>query len=313
MFMHFVKLFAIAAVCIVLPGIADAGSLPVEHVYAFGDSYSDNGALKRLSQQAVAAKIPGAAALPDAELYWEGRWSNGPTGIEDLAQKLGIGITDYAMGGAKSGDGNYYAWLDYFSDTGLLGQVRTFIESLNGKSANAHALYFVAASANDYFQMVDFTRTETPDLLADRAVANTRQAVEQLVAVGARNIMVSKSYSLSDVPAVAADARMVAAATAFARRYDAALPLALAGTARQPGVKLRFFEWSTEMRQIAANGKHNGLSEVRMPCQVTVPKPAAACDNPDAYLWWDEYHPSRHGYALLADAMIAAWNRDGLK
>jgi phospholipase/lecithinase/hemolysin len=280
-----------------------ADGLSVEYVYAFGDSYSDNGAQLLITQEAVAAKIPEATILPPPQLYWEGRWSNGPTAVEYLAKKLGVGITDYAVGGANSGDGNYHAWLDSFRDTSLHGQVRTFTESLSGKSANARALYFVAASANDYFQMVDFSRTETPDQLADHAVANTRYAVEQLVAAGARNIMVSKSYWLSNLPAVVADARMAVTATTFTRRYDDGLPIALAEIALHPGIKLTFFEFGHAMQQIAANAKQNGLSDVRSPCQVTMPRPAPACENPEAYMWWDEYHPTRHTHELLADAM----------
>lgn len=303
-------LFVAAAVGVsVTPSSVHAAGSAYDHVYAFGDSYSDNGALLHLTQQTVAAKIPEAVVLPatpEANLYWKGRWSNGATAVEDLAKKLDVGITDYAMGGAKSGDGNYYAWLDYFRDTGLLGQVRVFTESLGGKPANPRALYFVSASANDYFQMGDFSRTETPERLADRAVANTRYAVEQLVSAGARNIMVSKSYWLSNVPAVFTAARAVATAKAFAQRYDDELPRALAGIGRLPDVKLTYFEWSRAMQQIVANSKQNGISDVQTPCQVTLPKPAPACANPGAHLWWDEYHPTRHTHELLADAMVKA-------
>ncbi|PAJ82844.1 hypothetical protein CJO66_00290 [Burkholderia ubonensis] len=292
-----------------MPAKTHAAESAYSHVYAFGDSYSDNGALLPLTQRAVAAKIPEAAvlpAVPETGTYWQGRWSNGPTAIEDVAKQLGLGITDYAMGGAKSGDGNYYAWLDYIRDTGLRGQVRTFVESLNGKPADARALYFVAASANDYFQMGDFSRTETPRLLATRAAENTRYAVEQLVAAGARNIMVSKSYLLSAVPAVAADAKATAAAKTFEAQYDQALRDALTRIASRPGIRLTWFEWGKATQDIAANAKRNGIANITAPCQVTMPKPAAACGDPDAHLWWDEYHPSRRTHSLLAGTMLRA-------
>ncbi|MGB3654211.1 MAG: hypothetical protein WBA41_23795, partial [Rivularia sp. (in: cyanobacteria)] len=94
----------------------------ISQIYAYGDSYSDNGASFEISTQAVNAGVPDSFILPAEpalELYdSEGRWTNGSTAVEVLSDQLGVGLTDYAVGGAKSGDGNYYSWLDSFQNTG---------------------------------------------------------------------------------------------------------------------------------------------------------------------------------------------------
>ena len=296
---------ALIAAC--AAGVASAAG--ITHVYAFGDSYSDNGAALRVSGQALAAGVPSAVALPAAPaamLYWQGRWTNGPTAVENLSATLGVGLSDYAVGGARSGDGNYYAWLDYFSDTGLLGQVRAYTESLRGKAADPRALYVVAASANDFFQMGDFKRAETPQVVALRAAANTARAVELLAAAGARTVMVSASYLLAAAPAVTADPASVASARTFTAAYDAAARAAVARVAARGRVRVVWFEWGQTMREIADNGARFGLSDVAAPCQPTLPAPLPACAAPDTYLWWDEYHPSRRTHQLIAEAMARA-------
>src|ERR1700722_5684933 len=61
----------------------------ITSLVVFGDSYQDSGRILDISAAAVTAKIPGARIEPaarDASTYWRGRWSNGPTMVEVLAQ-----------------------------------------------------------------------------------------------------------------------------------------------------------------------------------------------------------------------------------
>lgn len=80
------------------------GAPRYDHLYAFGDSYSDNGAGEHFTTVLSQQKVRDAQALP-GPLYWKGRWSNGPTAVEDLAHTLKVPLSDYAIGGAKSGNG----------------------------------------------------------------------------------------------------------------------------------------------------------------------------------------------------------------
>ena len=119
----------------------------ISQIYAFGDSYSDDGLSLEISTDAVEAGVADSFILPaDPELGLydeEGRWTNGETAVEVLADNLGVDLTNYAVGGAKSGDGNYYSWLDSFQNTGVFGQINQFNSELAGQPADPDALYFI--------------------------------------------------------------------------------------------------------------------------------------------------------------------------
>lgn len=82
------RILAVGGVCLWLTSAcATAASTPtatpISHVYAFGDSYSDNGNMKKL--------LPSG---PPWNLMWEGRVSNGPVAVEVLATRLNVPLTD---------------------------------------------------------------------------------------------------------------------------------------------------------------------------------------------------------------------------
>ena len=77
---------------------------------------------------------------------WEGRWSNGPVAVDVLADRLKVGLTDYAVVGAMSGYGDY---LSEMSDLDLLrirvslGQIDKYETELDGKKADPGSLHFI--------------------------------------------------------------------------------------------------------------------------------------------------------------------------
>jgi phospholipase/lecithinase/hemolysin len=142
---------------------ATAAPANLDRVYAFGDSYTDSGAGYGATRIMVAHGVSGAVAKPGA-LYWQQRWSNGPVTVEVMAKALGLPLTDYAIGGAKSGDENYNAWMNKAWPTGTLAQVADYLASQPKGQVDPNGLYFIFASANDFFAHEDFDES-TP--LAD--------------------------------------------------------------------------------------------------------------------------------------------------
>lgn len=284
-----------------------AASPSFSHVYVFGDSYSDNGAALTISEEAVKAKIPDAAVLPaptESGLYWQGRWSNGPTAVELLARKIGAGLSDYAVGGARCGSGNYYSWLDGWRDTGLRGQVLGF---LSGRpSVDPRALYIVGASANDFFQKVDFAKPVSIPDAASQCATDVMDAITLLKERGARHFLVFGAYALDRVPAVTANHETVMQAREFEDVFDRTMQAELTGTFKETGVTTAWFSWRQVTEELVHSGPSLKLVDVETPCQSTVPKPRKACADPDAHLWWDEYHPTRHAHALIATRMVEA-------
>ena len=77
-------------------GLAEPGKATknINHLVVFGDSLSDNGNLYRVTMH----RMPG-------QVYWKGRFSNGPVWSEDLVKKVGFDskdFEDYAYGGATA-------------------------------------------------------------------------------------------------------------------------------------------------------------------------------------------------------------------
>lgn len=194
------------------------GAPRYDHLYAFGDSYSDNGAGENFTRALSQQKVKDAQELPGS-LYWKGRWSNGPTAVEDLAHALKVPLTDYAIGGAKSGSGNYYAWMAPSRDTGVFGKIAEYLKAADAHKADPNALYFIFISANDFFEWADFSHPESIEVLSQNSVANIQKATETLITAGAKHVMVVGSTDLSYVPAVVQGSQ-VKNATEYQRKLE---------------------------------------------------------------------------------------------
>ncbi len=88
------KIFTLALALTSLCALAQADSFSAVVVY--GDSLSDNGNLFAFS----------GGTVPSPTYYFDGRRSNGPVAVEQLAAALGVPLVDLAWLGATTGIGN---------------------------------------------------------------------------------------------------------------------------------------------------------------------------------------------------------------
>lgn len=278
------------------------GAPDYAHLYAFGDSYSDNGAGESFTRTLAAQKVKDAQQLPGS-LYWRGRWSNGPTAVEGLAQALKTPLTDYAIGGAKSGNGNYYAWMMPSRDTGVLGQIADHLNAAETHRADPNSLYFIFISANDFFEWADFSHPESIDALGQNSVENIQKATETLIAAGAKHLMVVGTTDLSHVPAVV-QGNQVKNATEYQQILEQKLPVMLTTLANADQVSISYFDHLAFSNKLRAAPDSAGLKDLNTPCQATYPDVKPKCDDPDAHFYWDEWHPTRKVHALAAEAML---------
>lgn len=279
----------------------------ISQVIAFGDSHSDNGEAKRITTAIVnSPDAPeGAYIKPSDELYWENRYSNGPTSVEILAENLGVHLFNYATGGATSGEGNYSAWMDHLGPTGLLGQIQAFEKSLNGQKADPNALYFIFASANDYYLFMDYELEGEITEVADQAVANMNTAVEKLASLGAKKFFVVNSSDLSIVPYEVTTER-TAEAKAFTERVNKELPKTLKKLEKDLDVSILLFDHTKVSDKIVKNPKKYRITVISQECQSTYPEVKPARENPDQYLFWDEWHFSRAAHKIFGGEMYEA-------
>jgi cholinesterase len=286
-------------------------------LYAFGDSYLDSGAALSVSSAAVAAGVPDARVLPappGSTIYATGRWSDGPSMVEELATEMGVPLVNYAVGGAKASGGNYHAWLDYYVDTGLAAQVDSLAIAQRGARLAANAVCVIAAGTNDFFQYQDFRQPgyivlgEAPRLspasIAARAARSVGLAAERLHALGARRFLLAEAYAIEAAPFVVDVEAQVGHATSFVNAFDLALT---AEVTRLTGLGLEVLvaPIGADMRGLAAAPESIGITEVRRACQPLLPVPGPRRGRPEQFFWWDEYHPTAVVHRALGSALAA--------
>lgn len=273
-----------------------------DHIYAFGDSYSDNGAGEAFTKTLAANKVKDAQELPGS-LYWQGRWSNGPTAVENLANALKTPLTDYAIGGAKSGNGNYYTWMEPSRDTGVFGQIADHLKGAKAHKADPNSLYFIFISANDFFEWADFSHPESVAMLSQNSVENIKKAAESLIEAGAKHLMVVGTTDLSHVPAVV-QGNQVKNASEYQQVLAQKLPTVLTALSKTHHASISYFDHMAFSNKLRAAPEAEGIRDPDTPCQATYPDVKPVCTDPDAHYYWDEWHPTRKVHALAADAML---------
>lgn len=158
---------------------------PISNIVVFGDSLSDNGNLYEYMQHRV----------PQSPPYYEGRFTNGPVWIEQLADALFPGkgaahLLDYAFGGAG---------VSVVSDEDVIfslnHEIDVYALSHDGK-ADENSLFVVWIGANNYLAL-----PEDDDATVDDVIGGTRLGLQRLVDMGAKNILVMNLPDLGKTPA----------------------------------------------------------------------------------------------------------------
>ena len=293
-----------AAILVAVAGPAYAGADDFGRVVSFGDSLSDNGNLS----VATFGLAPGSD-------YFFGRFSNGPTFAELLAGKANLeagessqqrfygplflanpapveGSVNLAIGGATTND-------DAIPTIEFLGFRLNLIPSVEdqigdflaaGGRFGTRDLVTILAGANDIFN----ANLAIP--AAEQAAAAQTRNVGALVAAGAPTIVVANLPNLGITPRFNGDLgtsqQGTAATNTFNNQFDAGVEqLATAN----PQANLVQADLRGALDVIIAKPEAFGFTNVTDACLGN-----AACVNPNAFLFFDEVHPSAAGHALLA-------------
>ena len=187
--------------------------MPYSALYAFGDSLSDAGnvsVLTRLTGQAPVSPPYFKQAYPGGTGTV---FSNGPVAVQSLSGQLGLGLlapsllggTDYAYGGAETGDTPQNSGDLRQPLLSLPFQLKQFeAVGLFGNSPAKDALYTLSIGGNDILSILADTSLSVAQQARDvaAAVANESAAVLRLAADGARNLLVFSVPDLGRIPEV---------------------------------------------------------------------------------------------------------------
>ncbi|RCJ42210.1 hypothetical protein A6770_08335 [Nostoc minutum NIES-26] len=299
-----------------LPLKASAGTFGIDSIYVFGDSLSDTGNVFAASGQTIPPPP-----------YSQGRFSNGPIWIEELAQKLELdssptlytdvvnGATpkngiNFAFGGATTTSINTVSPLL----PGLQQQIGAFAQPLiqTNQKADSHGLYVLWAGANDYLPTDADPNYFRPFTDTTQTINNLKTAVASLASVGATNILLVNLPDLGLTPR--------------AQNFDPTLPVPngtsqiLSDLTEQhnedlskviedldnvlaPDVKLISFDVNSVLEDVIDRPSKYGFKEVTKPCLFDQSIPSCAIDQSkqDEYLFWDGIHPTTTAHKIIGD------------
>jgi phospholipase/lecithinase/hemolysin len=241
-----------------------ASADPYSAVFVYGDSLSDNGNLYAVS------------GIPPAP-YYNGRFSNGPVAVEQLASQLGAPLHDFAWGGAttgigNSGDGGSQTSLGIFGLPGMISELAAYPVP---PALVSSSLFVVWGGANDFEAGGSVTN----------AISAINTIVAYLQASGATHILVPGLPDLGLTPEFYGDA----AATAFSQQFNQGLQSTLPS-----GVV--YSDVYGLLNSVTQDPAAYGLTDVTTPCFTGF----SVCSNPDQHLFWDQIHPTTAADAILA-------------
>lgn len=266
----------------------------------FGDSLVDNGNGTYLLTNKT---------WPADPAFFDGRFSNGPTWVEQLASKLHIPIVDdLAYGGATTNNSVAHGYTGYSSNISVPDvhhQVSMYLDRMNGH-LDAGAIYVVSGGSNDVF----FGSQKTLDILglADKGVQTLQREAERLVAHGARLIVFPL---LTDVDKTPSETQYdnfidVVGGAIFVHHFNK--QLRAAARALRQHVDVKVVDLYGIEHYVMSHAKQYGLENTRDACLQGTTKPEVQagvqrrlCKNPDAYFFWDIYHPTARAHELIAD------------
>jgi cholinesterase len=256
---------------------------PLSSIVVYGDSLSDNGNLFAVSGQ------PGAP-------YYNGRRSNGPVAVEQLAANLGAPLIDFAWIGATTGIGNYAdgGTPTSFGTYSLPGMLTEFNSTKQSLTPYLGGLFIVWGGPNDFISPSPLD--STPQQVINRGVSDILTIVNGLKSLGATNILVPGMPDLGLTPDFASQGPIAAAAaTAATNAFNAAL-------ISQLPVGVTYFDTASLLRSIVANPAAYGFTDAKDACFTGT----SLCADPSTYVFFDNLHPTTQADALLAQEFAVA-------
>jgi phospholipase/lecithinase/hemolysin len=277
-----VKITALILVLFSAPGVVLADTFT--SVVVYGDSLSDNG------------NLFAATGQPPAP-YFEGRRSNGPVAVEQLATALGVPLHDFAWIGATTGIGNIGdgGTPTSFGALKLPGMQTELAATVGSLGPLLSSGLFVVWGGPDDFLSPSPLDTTPAEIIA-RGVSDLDGIVTTLQGLGAKHILVPGMPDLGLTPFIQGEGPAVATEfTAITNAFNADLRATLPA-----GVT--YYDTATLLREMVADPGKFGFTNVTDPCF----NGTTVCSDPNQYLFWDTFHPTTATDAFVAQAFEEA-------
>ena len=295
----------------------------INRIVAFGDSLSDNGNIFSYSLK----------TLPK-DGYWQGRFTNGYTWVEFLAQKLELPLINNAEGGAGSQFTKTLMNIippadldelspplegDYFFIPSIERQVDNYLEFANyysNDNEQRQILFTLLIGGNDYLN--DW---HNPHMVTD----SIRRSLEKLIAVGGRHFVIPKFPDISYTPRVQKQgAQAIAAMKRNTVLHNALLEAqtkVIIDEYKAKGISITVVMPNIDLEDFVKNQKKYNIDNLKEPCftgsTAVKSKAGQIChlaqagglvkDDPtNHYMFWDDIHPTAKVHCILGVQMYSA-------
>ena len=318
-----------------MPAKARISSL--SNLFSFGDSLSDSGNSKSVSQSAKGFTFPPAP-------YDNGRFSNGPVAVEYLWQIFNPGSTafknslspgnqgtNYAIGGSSSGLQNY---LELNPAVILAGLSTAYSQKGNAWQLNSFAsqnqtfdpdtsLFSVWFFPNDLFwynnsspNSLPGTYTGDPGAIAPPAgySAVVGNAVNNIIGTitklanshGARHFLVPNSPLIGDTPEFAGTSQQ-SVLNQLSIGFNNLLQTNLDHlTSTRPELDIIQFQTDDVQQEILNNPSLFGFTDVKTRCISNATCVTNAGGAAEDWFYWDGTHPTTTGHEIFAQRIYQA-------
>ena len=311
----------IATVCwlpistIAQPAVAEPAD--ITGINVFGDSLVDAGNVFNLS------------GFPPSPPYAR-QLSNGPVWTTQLAEALNLtpvlstealptlanGATslpaegiNFALAGSLSSQVNVAST----NLPGLQQQIVAFRELAQSFPPNPDALYVLLAGGNDYNLAVanpsgNSTLSELPNQVTDNLV----NAASALIDAGAQRLLVSNLPDLSGQPLAKlldqANPQSSVLLSELSLKHNQLLSQKLTALEASSNAEIIQLDLEGLFLTVVQHPEQFGFKNVTEACLIENRLGAQSksiCDNPEAYLFWDERHPTAAGHRAIAQLALS--------
>ncbi len=289
-----------------LSGAALAKGPQISTIYAFGDSSIDNGRANKLTTEIYASSEPPAGAYIKApkEFFWEGRYSNGYTFTELLAQRLDAKYENWAVGGAESGYSNWSKWMDPYYKTGGIGQVDDFLVA-HGNIADPNGIYYISIGGNDTYKVPTNPNSEDIKNVAEQTANNIATIVENLANAGATKFVINEmSHNSKDILANNPDST----SSKFTDFERSKLSELIPSLEERFKIDILLVDLDPIWKNITAKSKNYGFEDLTNPYLISTSIESdfggyqMTFDNgPDSHIFWDEWHLTAKTHKIISD------------
>ncbi|XP_015886209.2 GDSL esterase/lipase At1g71691 [Ziziphus jujuba] len=309
-------------------GVAVSRKEMVPAMFIFGDSLIDNGNNNNLASFAKANYYPYGIDFNGGPT---GRFSNGYTMVDEIAQLLGLPLipayseasgeqllhgVNYASAAAGILDitgRNFVGRIPFdeqinnFQTT--LDQITDNLGANDVASALSKCIFFVGMGSNDYlnnYLMPNYpTRNQfNGPQYADLLVQKYTQQLTKLYNLGARKVVLAGLGIMGCIPSILAQSPTGSCSeevNQLVQPFNANVKTMINNlNTNLPGARFTYIDVARMFQDILTNHRAYGFSVINRGCcgigrnrgQVTCLPMQTPCPNRDQYVFWDAFHPT---------------------